>query len=32
VRKLAGDVYPLMKDGRPAANINEHVGRASAEF
>ena len=32
VRKVAGDMYPLMKDGGLAANINEHVGRASAEF
>ena len=32
VRKEAGDMYPLMKDRRPAANINEHVGRASTGF
>ena len=32
VRKEAGDMYPLMKDEGLAANINEHVGRASAEF
>ena len=32
VRKEAGDMYPLMKDGGLAANINEHVDRASAEF
>lgn len=32
VRKVAGDMYPLMNDGGLAVNINEHVGRASAEF